>query len=450
MSQMKQAEDINGILKAFNSEPLKKEDLPDFYYPDTMENRMGDEWLSPIKRIFQACMAQSNRNAHLFLGHKGCGKSTELVALKKDFEEVGHSVHLVYSEMERDLRKITNWDMMLLITEGLCKIAYKREIALPHEPLEAIYGILKRDMQVTEITSSSASIDVTAGANASTPALLSGLVKLFVSLNSTLKASTNRQETVTVIMNKKSSDWLMYTKEIAAYITDGCSGKQPIIIIEDLDKLPDPTLVFNLLGDPALSQMPFPVIYTFPISQCYASQYAAIRASYAQHTLPMIKLRNLDKSRNDMGFSVIRNIVAKRAKLELFDDIDETGDVLDLLIKKTGGVLRHLFECIVTAAYRASWRGETTIAREDAERALDEQRKELTRLITKSMNPDLKGIHNNPLDREQINNSKDLLSMMHSLVVLEYENGERWHNLHPLIADFLVRLGEIEDYDKQT
>jgi len=36
-----------------------------------------------------------------------------------------------------------------------------------------------------------------------------------------------------------------------------------------------------------------------------------------------------------------------------------------------------------------------------------------------------------------------LLDMMQGLIVLEY-NGDRWHDLHPLVEDFLREQGELQ------
>jgi len=35
-----------------------------------------------------------------------------------------------------------------------------------------------------------------------------------------------------------------------------------------------------------------------------------------------------------------------------------------------------------------------------------------------------------------------LLKMMQGMVVLEY-NGDRWHDLHPIIEEFLISQGEL-------
>jgi len=156
----------------------------------------------------------------------------------------------------------------------------------------------------------------------------------------------------------------------------------------------------------------------------------------------MIKVSNLDKSENRDGIAVIREIVGKRADLALFDG--EVGNgVLEHLIRKTGGSLRQLFECIISAAERADWRGVGKIQREDADSALSDLRGELTRLITYPDYKSLVSIYSNTNKREQIADSDLLLRMMQTSVVIEYQNGERWHDLHPLIADFLIRQGEI-------
>ena len=156
----------------------------------------------------------------------------------------------------------------------------------------------------------------------------------------------------------------------------------------------------------------------------------------------MIKVSNLDRSENSDGIAVIKKILEKRSDLALFDG--EVGNgVLEHLIKKTGGSLRHLFECVMSAAERADWRGAGKIQCEDADSALSELRGELTRQITYPDYKNLVNIYNNTNQREQIADNDLLLRMMQTSVVIEYQNGERWHDLHPLIADFLIRQGEI-------
>jgi len=427
MTQIKKATNVHGLLNAFKNEPLRGDDLDKFFYQNTMESRTGDPFSSPVKVLFEACTTPSSRNAHLFMGHRGCGKTVELNNLKRKFEEVGHWVHIV--ETMNDLQPKNYWDVLLLITEGLCDIASRADVSLPIEPFNEIHRLLHSEIQVVESNANSASVGASAGVEVKSPPILRSVLNLFMSLKSDLKLETQTRTNVITTMQKRASDWLRHTHEIANHLTAACNHKQPIIIFEDLDKLSVPQDIFKLLEYTVLSQLPFPIIYTFPISQYYSTNFAAIGANYKHNVLPMIKISNKNETPNDDGIAVIKEIVALRADLSLFDK-----DVLELLIDKTGGSLRHLFECITVAARRANWRESTVIEMEDATRAIGELSKDLTRKITIKDYPHLAQIKKS---KEQIEDLDFILGMMHASIVLEYENGERWNDIHPLVADFV-------------
>jgi len=437
--KMEKAENLGAMLRAFKVEPLDESNLAEFYYEGTMTNRTGDEWSSPLESLFRNCTMPFGANAHLLLGHRGCGKSTELSRLKQRFEEYGQPVCIIDTNIETDLYRITHWDIMLLITDGLCKIAEEKHVSLPADLLTAVFDYLKKDKEEITTEEKSASAGISLGAEAKTPTLIE-ILSAFLSIKSNLKVSATTQTIIKERMEKSAADWVIYTKQISDCITAACNNKQPIIIFENLDKIPDPEMIFSLLRFSVLAQMSFPVIYTFPIDQYYASEIASIRAMYTPHILPMIKVSDVNKNIHQGGIYVIRKIVELRANLQLFD---ETNKVLDTLIKQTGGCLRHLFECIMTAATRASWRGADKIEAEDADRALANLRYELTSQISQPDYSKLIAIYNEPKFREQISDKDFLLKKMRTSVVLEYKNGDRWHDLHPLIAEFLKKQGEI-------
>ena len=431
------AKKLEGILKAFKPEPLKENELDEFFHKDTMAIRTGDPWTSPLRGLFEACTMASGSNAHLLMGHRGCGKSTELINLKRQFEAAGHGVHMTDTLIDTDPFLINYWDILLLTTEGLCRIAEDKNAKIPEEPLKAIRDILHKEVEVVESTGGSAAVEISSGVEVKTPPVLSSVLKLFSSLKSNLRVSTETRRNVTEKMPRRASEWLAYTEEISMHLTSECDEKQPIIIFEGLDNIPRPETIFDILNFSVLAQMPFPVIYTFPIDQSYSGNFAPLEARYTRCTLPMIKVSNKDKTPNEPGFSVIKEIVERRADPGLFGE-----NVLGRLIKKTGGSLRHLFECINNAARRASWRGANKIEHEDIERALSELSKSLVKKITISNYAGLKNIINSPGHNEQIEDLNFLLNMMHSSIVLEYENGERWNAVHPLVADFLEKHGE--------
>ena len=82
---MKYANAIEDFLAAFGPEPLSDGEIKKFYYDGTMENRTGDPYESPIDDIHDGCTSGISK-AYLLLGHKGCGKSTELNVLREKLE----------------------------------------------------------------------------------------------------------------------------------------------------------------------------------------------------------------------------------------------------------------------------------------------------------------------------------------------------------------------------
>ena len=442
--KMKRAENLDEILRVFTPEPLEGDNLSEFFYEGTMKSRMGNSTKSPIRRLYKDCTSPSSKNAHLLLGHGGCGKSTELRDLERRFNDAKYPVHMVHARSERDLEKIDRWDIMMLITEGLCQIAEGHKVSIPNYTLKALYAILYNEMIQEETISDSNSVKLAMGAEIKTPPL-GGIIKAFASLGGELKTGSAKSTTIKEVMDKRASEWRMHTEIIAEEIWKKCKNKHPIIIIEDLDRLPDTDKIFSILSYSVLSEMSFPVIYTFPISRRYDSRFPALLALYKDHPLPMIKVANhYPRNENEEGMEVIRTIVEKRADLCLFDKSD---DVLNELIRKTGGSLRHLFECIIIAAEEASSRGAHKIELQDADSALSEKRDGLTRILDTKMSRKLAIIYDDQKARRRYDDKEFLLDMMHALVVLEYQNGYHWHDVHPLVVDYLYEMEEIPSHE---
>ncbi|MCL2134314.1 MAG: hypothetical protein FWH37_02005 [Candidatus Bathyarchaeota archaeon] len=434
----KKATGLRDMPKTFNSEVLTESQLHAFYYGDTMAIRMGDKWDSPLKNLFEECIVPLSKNAHLLLGHRGCGKSTELCNLKTKFEADGLPVEIIDYVENVDVYDTSCWDVMLLITEGLCKIADRKNVPLSNKTLKAVFDYLTKDVEITESTQKMATNTIKADVDVGLP-FLKHLLNVFAAFKNEMMINKITHTTMSQKMEKRASEWIGYINEISDTIASKLSGKQPILIFDNFEKIQPPQKIFDVLEYSILAGMPFPIIYTFPISLNYDARYVSIKNFYKPHTLPMIKVCNIDKSENQEGINVIKSIVELRADFSLFDV-----DALDLLIKQTGGVLRDLFNCIITASRRASRRGATKIEHEDALRALLGLSSDLARLISQSDYHMLANIYNDQKYRQKIEDKEFLLNKMQAMVILEY-NGRRWHYLHPLIAQFLEEQGVVKN-----
>jgi len=424
--EIKKAEDLAGMLSSFSPEHLDDTTLPKFYYNNTMPIRMGNNYSSPLEDLFEDCTMTVGTNAHLLSGHGGCGKSTELVNLKQRLEKDGQPVYLFRSELEMNMYLADCWDIMLFVTEGLCNIAHKHEINLSNATLQAVFDYIKKDMEEVETTETSSTFGI-------------GVVlSFFASIKSNLQFGTKTRTIIKEKMERRASEWLRHIREISDKIAYEMGGKLPILIFEGFDKIQPPERALDIFRHDILTKMPFPIIYTFPIALTYDSRFASIESFYRVHVLPMIKVSNADKTENDDGIEVMRKIVELRADLKLFDK-----GALDELIKQTGGVLRHLFQCIITASRLARRRGSDKIEMEDSRLALSDLSSMLSKRISDADLDMLARIFNDLNYKKRIEDRESLLKQMHALVVLEYKNGDRWQDLHPLIAEFLIEQGVI-------
>ena len=423
---MRFANQISEIFNAFSPEPLKGEQMEKFYCGNTMEYRMGDKYDSPIEDIFESCQ-EERYQAFLLLGHKGCGKSTELNRLSAALVSKGYPVKTIVCSMDLDMFNIVYSDLFILMGEALLEIAKDCGCTVSKKILDAIRHFWDKRTE-TLVLSREENTDIEAGASAETPGIFQ-VLNVFAKIKSDLKLNEETRKEYRKEISIRSSEWMELLRNLSEEIVDKTGGKAPVIIFEDLDKLNSED-AWNVFYNYAaiLSGMPFPVIYTFPIGLSYDARFAAMEGYFTTKTLPMIKIETIEGQPYADGIDIIRQIVAKRADLQLFEE-----NVLDCLIQYSGGSLRDLFHMINSAAKRAERRNSGSIAPEDAERALEEMKTSLTRRIEQGDYEFLVRIYEG--NKELIENKEFLLKMLQASVVLEY-NGKRWHNLHPLVARF--------------
>jgi hypothetical protein len=437
LPKIEKAETLEAIRQAFRLEPLQEDEMPGFYHDGTMIVRTGDAYGSPIMDIFESCSTPSAVNAHLFLGHRGCGMSTELLNLKRHLEKARQPVCIVDFEREMNPFIADHLDFIMAIGEGLCKIVEQRKI-MGLEPilkrmlyfLSAVWAVEKDHPQIS-------GLDMSGGAKGKNTGILQNIFQLFAAFKMDMNASPSLRETVKRNIGKRAFEWIQCINEMADRIIVELGGKQPVIIFDNVDIIHPSGRAVDVFQCLALSQMPFPVIYTLPISLYYDSRFALIKDSYELHTLPMIKVRNIDRSRNHEGIEAIRKIVGLRANLQLMDQ-----DALSVLIEKTGGSLRDLFRSIISSARRAKRRNSSKIEMQDANSALLKLSSELTRCISGQDYMMLANICGSKKHREWIKDPEFMLKQVQAMVVVEY-NEPRWHDVHPLIAEFLAKQGEL-------
>lgn len=433
---MKYARQVSEIINAFSPAPLQGDQMEEFYCKDTMEFRTSDKYDSPIEDIYDACRESQECMAFLLLGHRGCGKSTELNRMSERLAGDGYYVRTINCSMDLDLVNMLHSDLFILMGEALVKMAEESGCGLGQDMVSEIEDFWCEGTEITvsqEVEAASLEAGMSAGTG-----IFSNLFNIFAKIKTDLKYNEESRKEYRKKIHTRSGEWIKILGNISGEITRKNNGKCPIIIFEDLDKL-NPEVAWKVFYNYAalLSGMKFPVIYTFPISLSYDARFSAMESYFVTKTLPMIKIQTIEGEDFQDGIDMIEQIVEKRANLELFER-----DVLKVLIKSTGGSLRDLFMVINASAKRAVRRESVTVSMEDAGRALEELRTSLTRRIEKKDYRFLENIYQG--NKEQIEDKEMLLKMLQASVVLEY-NGKRWHNVHPLVVEFLKGQGLDRD-----
>ena len=438
-TRMKKASTLKEMSDSFDPYPLETWEEMERFYVETMEARVGDPMESPIQEIELACQEPKGRNAMLLLGHRGCGKSTELNRMKLRLEEKGHPVVLIQCEDRLPLTNNPRFsDLLILMGEELYDLSVRLEIPVRTEILETIQNFWTPVVQVRE-QGKEENVELGAGVKIAPPDLLRFVASLFVQLNSDVKYNDNFREKSEKHIENHYADW----KTVIDSLSDGISkkaGKQPILIFEGLDHLEDlaesRNLFFSHTGK--LTDVSFPVIYTFPIALYYDKEFSTHENEFREVAIfPMMKLETIDGEPYPKSWDNLREIVKKRTEDGLIEPL-----ALEKMIEKTGGSLRDLFQVIRRAAARAAYREELEgkpqkLNVEDAQRALIRLQGSLTRRIEGKEHEFLLKVCKGT--RQGIEDKQMLLDMLQARTLLEY-NGERWFNVHPVVRDYLEKL----------
>ena len=433
---MEKATKIKELLNTMFNEPLDENSL-ELFYVDTLTTRSADV-ISQIEELKYACMSPNNSNSHLLLGHMGCGKSTELNKLIQGLKLDNYPVHKTKCLEEIDIYNIDKNDILLLISNALLKIAEENKIKIPNSLSIKIYDFFKEKEIITE-NKNEKEISANAGVEADTGDFLPKLLKIFISLKGEIKYGTDKRTIIREELQNRVGEWLQNINELKDIIFR-TRQQLPILIFEDIDKIPDPKDALTIFNNSILSNLQFPIVFTFPIIVAFSSGFTPIRNQYNVHFLPMIKTHDQENNDYIEGINIIKKIIYSRAEENLFED-----EAITLLVKKTGGILREVFKSINKAAFRANKRGAEKVETEDIKRALLELKSDYVRPVVTGDYDILLEIHQTK--QEKINVDK-LLEYLQAQIVLEY-NGEHWFDVHPLVLEFIEERMEFRKNNGQ-
>lgn len=366
----------------------------------------------------------------LVTGHRGCGKSTELKQLQARLREEGFFAVYVDAETILDLGDLTYLDVLVALTQELEEALRGEKIAISRrlrQDLDAWFAdVILTEEQRRDVERS---LQTDFGVGPQIPPLARMLAAITGQIRS---GSSQRVE----IRRRLEQNLRVFVQRLNDLVDDarvrlGRKGwKDLVFIVDGLEKmhyapLPDGQSTHSALfvaHAEQLKSIHSHVIYTVPISLVFN---ANLGDAFPDPTLviPMVKLTESDGcTPYEPGRQALFEVVARRVDIA---EVFESEDLVWQLIEASGGSVRDLMRLMRLACYGATDR----IRAAHVGRAVQELIREYDRLVQDS---DLERLA--AIARERRVPGDDASArLLHLRLVLEYQNDERWADLHPAV-----------------
>jgi len=375
---------------------------------------------NPIAELEDALLAPFYRPPKFFFsGHRGCGKSTELLhlmsnpAIKKKYWPINFSIREEADIIDLDFR-----DVLLAVGGRMFRDYRKRGGQLPEQLLKELNswrGKVEEEVR----TISGRPLEFEFGAAIDAFFANAGLkMKLEPKTRAELRQVFERDITglIAVINNITAA---IYSKE----------KRIPLILIDDLDKpnLEEARAIFHDRRE-IMMQPSCAIVYTVSSALFYSKDFDAIRDQ--AYFLPNIMLHPPQKSdeRDQEGYDTLRSFAHLRMDANLISPL-----ALEDAITYSGGVFREMARIMRTAIGRARRRKADKVESSDVEAAATEIRNEYRRILDRDDLEILRTVNEN--NRLEYNDR--LRPLLQLLALLEYRDGENWCDVHPVLRKVL-------------
>jgi hypothetical protein len=252
---------------------------------------------------------------------------------------------------------------------------------------------------------------------------------LVVSIEGKYGKETETRQTLRKRLFPYLNDLLQQANGVCQEI-EQVTGRPPLIIFEDLDK-PDLADAHDLFFEHAttLNSMACRIVYTFPISLSYSSDFAGYIGDYSWHfLLPNVSLYQRDNTPDAEGHATLKAVVTRRVSESLFGD-----GALDEIIELSGGLMRDLIRLGRGAALMSLTAGASAIT----PAILQQVAAEIANAYRRSLLPAHYDALRKAQETREIIPDDTVRQLLQNLSLLEYRNTEAWCNVHPIVRPLL-------------
>ena len=394
-----------------------------------------------VQQMFDTVTWSDSDTAQLLTGHRGCGKSTELLRLKTRLEEAGYTIIYFEADEDLDVNDIFYSDLLLAIARRIeDELREEHNIELDAKLLKSVQRWFAEVLYTEEgwrqvERELAAEVELGVGLPVGVPLL----ARLLARVTGQIKTGHDIREEIRRKLDPQISLLIENVNLLIHRATIQLRRQNRrglVLLIDNLDRITLRELDVGRTSHEALyidhgvqlRALKCHVVYTVPISMVYSPTATQLKAVFPQcSVVPMINVVRREGGDHTEGLARLREMLARRIDLDaLF-----TGEAVDCLCHACGGHPRDLMRLVTYACIRAPRdRWPRPIDQKVAERAEAELVEEYSRLIPENHYPKLARVHL----RHQVENDADHQLMLYNLSVLECLNGPPpWHDVHPAV-----------------
>jgi hypothetical protein len=393
-----------------------------------------------LARLYARALRRADPNrpeVKVFAGHRGVGKTSELLRLKS-FLEKPHDPDqkpflVILSDVSRSL-DLNDLDFPDLLVFQAAEIQRQlREAQIPsfsatNEYLTRLWDDFK-DLLSSEVS-------VTGGE----------VGALYGKLALELKNRPNSRAELRKTIERQSTGLLAAVNDLLDLATVRLrqSGREGLVLIIDgLDKLTYRELDHSgtsthdrlfIQRSEQLASLKAHVVYTVPISLIYSPQFTQLEQTFGGHhvPVPMIRLHEKDDfepAGTTPGLAKLREILEARCRHAnvVLGDVFDDEETCRRLCEMTGGHPRHLMMFIQAAANEVD---TFPITGDAVDKAVRNYANSLLREVPNEFWPHLRKFDTPQADIPKDEIHQQMLLLLH---VFEYMNGEPWYEVNPVL-----------------
>jgi energy-coupling factor transporter ATP-binding protein EcfA2 len=361
----------------------------------------------------------SDDDKTLFTGHRGSGKTTELARLEEALKDT-HTVVRFNAESLLNLGDMDYADLLVVLGIQVFQAARCSGVKLDEGKLQdLLFWYTTRVFEEDE----KRKLESEMGGE---------LDAVFARFSVKLTTDAPRRQTVRAEAKANLSDLLERLNHLLEELREK-SGRRTMVIVDGLDKMYDLNQVRDLFckGANALMEPDCRAVYTVPLALYHTDDFQQVRMSFPRtFALPNVKRTEQDGTPCSEGQQALLNVLDCRLMPGLL-----APEAAERTVALCGGLLKELIALARNIVLRARRiHGEQGPARiEDVEYAARRVRNTYRGSLTEAQYRELWRIYdggtfvNNPVAR----------TLLHNLSLLEYNGGDAWWSVHPIIRPLL-------------